>query len=93
MSVFDAKSRYARYATAYQTTDARGRTVAAIGAPALPDRPSLGDHRLKDHQRLDHLAGHYLANPNGFWSIVHHNRRLLPDAALAAPSVKIPREG
>lgn len=93
MSVFDAKSRYARYATVYQTTDARGRTVAAVGAPVLPDRPTLGDHQLKDHQRLDHLAGHYLANPNGFWSITHHNRRLLPDAALVAPSVKIPREG
>jgi prophage tail gpP-like protein len=93
MSVFDAKSRYARYATVYQTTDARGRMVAAVSAPALPDRPTLGDHLLKEHQRLDHLAGHYLANANGFWSIAHHNGRLLPDAALAAPSVKIPREG
>lgn len=93
MSVFDAKSRYARYASVYQTTDMRGRAVTAVGAPALPARPTLGDHQLKAHQRLDHLAGHYLANPNGFWSIAHHNGRLLPDAALAAPSVKIPREG
>lgn len=93
MSVFDPKSRYARYASVYQTTDLRGRTVVAVGAPLLPDRPTLGDHLLKDHQRLDHLAGYYLANPNGFWSIAHHNRRLVPDAALAAASVKIPREG
>jgi hypothetical protein len=93
VSVFDAKSRYARYATVYQTTDGRGRAVSAVGAPTLPDRPTLGDHLLKDHQRLDHLAGHYLANANGFWSIAYHNRRLLPDAVLAAPSVKIPREG
>ena len=93
MSSFDAKSRYARYATVYQTKDMRGRTVVAVGAPDLPERPTLGDHLLKDHQRLDHLAGHYLANPNGFWSIAWHNHRLLPDAALAAPSVKIPREG
>lgn len=93
MSVFDVKSRYARYATVYQTTDSRGRMVSAVSAAVLPDRPPLGDHLLKDHQRLDHLAGHYLENPNGFWSIAHHNRRLLPDAALAGPSVKIPREG
>jgi hypothetical protein len=93
MAVFDAKSRYARYAIAYQTTDGRGRTVAAVGAPNLPDRPTLGDHLVKDHQRLDHLAGHYLANPNGFWSIANHNRRLLPDAVLVAPTVAIPREG
>ena len=93
MSVFDAKSRYARDATTYQTVDARGRSVTAVGAPVLPERPTLGDHLLKEHQRLDHLAGHYLANPNGFWSIADHNRRLLPDAALTGPSVKIPREG
>jgi hypothetical protein len=93
MSVFDAKSRYARYATVYQTIDARGRAVTAVGGPTLPERPTLGDHLLKDHQRLDHLAGHYLVNPNGYWSIAHHNGRLVPDAALAAPTVKIPREG
>lgn len=93
MSVFEAKSRYARYATVYQTTDARGRTVAAVGAPELPERPTLGDHLLKAHQRLDHLAAHYLDYASGFWSIADHNRRLLPDAVLAAPSVEIPREG
>jgi hypothetical protein len=93
MSVFDPKSRYALYAKVYETTDARGRKVAAIGAPAIPRSPALGDHLLRDHQRLDHLAGHYLADPNGFWRIVHHNGRLLPDAALAAPSIKIPRSG
>lgn len=93
MSIFDAKSRYARYATVYKTTDLRGREVTAVGPASLPDRPTLGVHQLKDHQRLDHLAAHYLANPNGYWSIVHHNRRLVPDAVLAAPSVKIPREG
>jgi hypothetical protein len=93
MAVFDAKSRYARYAKVYQTTDARGRPVAAVSAPDLPTRPTLGDHLLKEHQRLDHLAGHYLANPNGFWSLAHHAGRILPDAVLAAPTVSIPREG
>lgn len=93
MSVFDPKSRYALYSTVYTTTDGRGRQVAAVGAPSIPAMPTLGDHLLREHQRLDHLAGHYLADPNGFWRVVHHNARLLPDAALAAPSVKIPRAG
>ena len=93
MSVFDVKSRYARYASVYKTTDLRGREVTAVGPPSLPDRPPLGDHQVKDHQRLDHLAAHYLNNANGFWSLVHHNRRILPDAVLAAPSLRIPREG
>lgn len=93
MSVFDTKSRYALYAKVYETTDARGRKVAAIGAPEIPPAPTLGDHLLADHQRLDHLAGHYLADDNGFWRIVHHNLRLFPDAVLTGVSVKIPRAG
>ncbi|MGH6612682.1 hypothetical protein [Sphingomonas sp.] len=93
MSVFDPKSRYARFATAYETVDGRGRKVAAVGPAAIPERPPLGDHLLRSEQRLDHLAAHYLSDANGFWWIADHNRRLLPDAALAAPSVKIPREG
>lgn len=93
MSVFDQKSRYARHANVYETTDARGRTVTAVTAPEIPVRPTLGDHLLRDHQRLDHLAAHYLNDANGFWRIAHHNARLLPDAALSGPSVRIPREG
>jgi len=77
----------------YETTDGRGRTVAAVGPPAIPTMQTLGDHLLRDHQRLDHLAAHYLGDANGFWRIATHNGRLLPDAALAAASVKIPREG
>jgi hypothetical protein len=93
VSVFDPKSRYALYAKVYETVDGRGRKVAAVGVPAIPQGPTLGDHLLRDHQRLDHLAGHYLADDNGFWRIVHHNARLLPDAVLTGQSVKIPRAG
>ena len=93
MPVFDPKSRYARFARVYETVDGRGRKVLALTPPVLPDRPTLGDHLLRNQQRLDHLANHYLGDPYGFWWIADHNRRLLPEAALAAPSVKIPREG
>lgn len=93
MSVFNPKSRYALYAAVYETTDAQGRRVAAIGAAGIPPAPTLGDHLLRDHQRLDHLAAHYLADDNGFWRIVDHNRRILPDAVLTGTSVKIPRAG
>lgn len=93
MSIFDPRSRYARHASRYETVDARGRTVQAMGPASPPARPPLGDHLLKDHQRLDHLAAHYLNDANGFWRLAEHNNVLLPDAALVGLSVKIPREG
>jgi hypothetical protein len=93
MSIFDANSRYAKFARTYTTTDARGRTVAAVGPALTPPSPALGDHLLKDHQRLDHLAAHYLDDPNGFWRLAEHNGVLLPDAALIGASIRIPREG
>ena len=93
MSIFDGKSRYAKHATPYTTVDARGREVSAVGPASPPPSRRLGDHLLKDHQRLDHLALHYLDDANGFWRIAEHNDVLLPDAALIGASVKIPGEG
>jgi hypothetical protein len=93
MSVFDPKSRYARHASLYETKDARGRNVQAVGPAMPPVRPPLGDHLLKTGQRLDHLAAHYLNDANGFWRLAEHNGVLLPDAALVGQSLKIPREG
>jgi hypothetical protein len=93
MSVFDKKSRYVRFAVTYSAIDGRGRKVFALGPAQIPPRPSLGDHLLREEQRLDHLAAHYLDDSNGFWWIVDHNGRLLPEAALVGESVKIPREG
>lgn len=93
MSVFSPKSRYSAYARTYQTVDARGRTVQAVGPAMPPVRPPLGDHLLKDNQRLDHLAAHYNGDANGFWRLAEHNGALIPDAALIGQSIKIPREG
>lgn len=92
MSMFDKKSRYVNYATTYETADARGRLVLALTAAEPLRRANLGDHLLKDHHRLDHLAAHYLSDANGFWRILEHNEVLLPDAALVGESIKIPRE-
>ncbi|MEL6792469.1 MAG: hypothetical protein AAFP78_03380 [Pseudomonadota bacterium] len=93
MSIFSPKSRYAQFASTYETVDGRGRKVQTVGPATPPRRPPLGDHLLKDHQRLDHLAAHYTGDANGFWRLAEHNDALLPDAALIAPSIRIPREG
>jgi hypothetical protein len=95
--MFDPKSRYAKFAALYTTRDARGREVAAVTPAAIPEQPHLGDHQLKDGQRLDHLAHFYHDDANGFWRIAAHNGAALPDAVTAAPVegvtvVRIPRQ-
>ena len=83
--MFDAKSRYVKYAQVYSAVDARGRAVAAVTPALIPEQPHLGDHQLTDGQRLDHLSHFYHDDPNGFWRIAAHNGAALPDAVTAAP--------
>jgi hypothetical protein len=88
--MFDIKSRYVKFATLYTTVDARGREVTAVTPAAIPERPHLGDHQLKDGQRLDHLAQFYLDDANGFWRIAAHSGTALPDSVTAAPLEGVP---
>jgi hypothetical protein len=90
MSVFDPQSRYARYASILQATDRRGRSVACVSPAEVPPQAELGQHRLREGQRLDHLAAHYLGDPAGFWRIAEANDAMTAEAALDAPLVRIP---
>lgn len=93
MSVFDAKSRYARFAKAATAVDRRGRTVACVTPAEIPPRAQLGLHRLRDGQRLDHMAAHYLDDAAGYWRIADHNDAMTAEAALDTPLVGIPVKG
>lgn len=90
MAVFDPKSRYVLNASVIETTDARGRKVAAL-TPARPPAQTLrGEHRRREGQRLDHMANFYLGDPNGFWRIAEINDAMLPDALAEVPVIRIP---
>ena len=89
MAIFDAKSRYAALAV-YMVNDRRGRTVAVVPVPDRPLQPLLGFHRLREGQRLDHLAFHYLEDPAGFWRICELADVMLPDALAEAREIPIP---
>jgi len=93
MALFDPKSRYVRFARIIQVIDRRGRTVQALSAADKPAQTKLGSHRHKDGQRLDHLASHYLQDPNGFWCIAELNEVALPDAIADADLIDIPVAG
>lgn len=93
MSVFDAKSRYVSFARVVRATDRRGRTVACLTPAALPLQAELGRHKLRQGQRLDHLAAHYLDDPTGFWRIAELNDAMTAESALDTALVGIPRKG
>lgn len=93
MSVFDPKSRYVKFAKVTQATDRRGRTVACLTPAQLPPQVELGRHKLRQGQRLDHLAAHYLDDPAGFWRIADLNDAMSVESALDTALVGIPTKG
>lgn len=90
MSVFDAKSRYVKFAKVATATDRRGRTVTYVTPAEVPAQNELGRHKLREGQRLDHLAGHYLGDPAGFWRIAELNDAMTAESALDTVLVGIP---
>lgn len=93
MSVFDAKSRYAKYSSVQTAVDRRGRVVSCVTPAEVPAQSELGRHKLRQGQRLDHLASHYLGDPAGFWRVAEINDAMTPEAALDTPTVRIPERG
>jgi hypothetical protein len=93
MSVFDPKSRYVLYAGTTTATDRRGRTVLCLTPGEFTARNRLGLHHLRQGQRLDHLAAHYLDDPAAFWRIADHNDAMTAEAALDTQLVGIPVKG
>lgn len=91
MSVFDSKSRYVLHARQTEAVDRRGRRVACVTPAEPPTEPELGLHRLREGQRLDHLADHYLSDPGAFWRIGQLNDGMTVEAALARALIRIPR--
>ncbi len=93
MSIFDRNSRYVKYAQTTKATDRRGRLVSCVTPAEIPSQPELGRHRLRQGQRLDHLANHYLNDPAGFWRVAEINDAMTVESALDTPLIRIPAKG
>jgi hypothetical protein len=93
MSVFQSTSRYLKYAALIAAVDRRGRTVTCLTPARIPAQVELGKHRLKEEQRLDHLAEHYLADATAYWRIAALNDAMTPDQIAEAEFVAIPVKG
>lgn len=90
MAIFSPKSRYALFARTGVTFDRRGRETVYVGPAHVPDQFILGEHRKKDHQRLDHIAHHYLDDPAAFWRLCEANDAIVPDALARRSILAIP---
>ena len=89
--MFDKKSRYANLET-YTVTDHRNRKVTVVPVPDAPSESFLGQHLMKQGQRIDHLAHKYLDDPAGFWRICELNDVMLPESLTEAQEIAIPRK-
>ncbi len=93
MAIYDKSSRYIKYSKLATAIDRRGRTVSFVTPAELPPQAELGKHRLRQGQRLDHLAAHYLSEPTMFWRIAELNDAMSAESALDENLVKIPVKG
>jgi hypothetical protein len=89
--MFDPRSRYAKL-TPYAVIDRRGRVVCVIPATEVPPQTVLGRHLRKQVDRLDHLAGFYLADPAGYWRLSELNDAMLPESLSEALELLIPEK-
>jgi hypothetical protein len=87
--MFDSNSRYAKTET-YTLMDHRGRSVTVVAVPPNPESALLGIHRLRQGERLDHLAQKYLNNAGGFWAIAERNDVMLAEALTERREIEIP---
>jgi hypothetical protein len=90
--MFDPKSRYAG-ATQYAVVDRRGRTIVVVATPEPPKQTLLGYHRLRQGERIDHLAHAYLGDGPAYWRICELADVMVPDALAEAREVPIPAKG
>jgi hypothetical protein len=87
--VFFPGSRYSSMIP-YTVTLADGSTVRATRLPAPGIQAVLGYYRRKQGDRLDQLAGRFLADATEFWHLCDANGSMAPDALAARDLVGVP---
>jgi hypothetical protein len=90
--MFDDKSRYAKQ-TLYTTTDRRGRVITVVSTPEAPVERLRGYHKLRQGERIDHLANAYLGQGPDYWRICELADVMVPDALAEAREIPIPAKG
>ena len=90
-NLFPATSRYFGLSTTtLQPPD--GKTVVYLRRRFVPHPERfalLQEHIVKEGDRLDNIAAHYLGDPEQFWRICDANRAMHPDELTETPGGKL----
>ena len=87
--MFDKNSRYAKSSTLI-LRDARGRQVQVTAFAPAPQQTFRGIHVLRQGERIDHLATHYLSNSTGYWRIAELNDVMTTEVLTEQREIRIP---
>jgi hypothetical protein len=87
--MFFPGSRYLTVGT-YSVTRADGSVVAVTKTPTPGPRLVLGFYRRNDGDRLDQIAGRFMADATRFWHVCDANGAVVPDGLAARPLVGVP---
>lgn len=87
--MFFPGSRYSSMVP-YSVTRPDGSTVQATRLPAPGMQAVLGYYRRQKGDRLDQIAGRFLADATEFWHVCDANGSMVPDALAARDLIGIP---
>lgn len=90
-NAFAPTSRYYSIEKATYTT-ADGRTVAYVKRRFLPSAEKftvLVEHSVKEGDRLDNIAAHYLGDPEQFWRLCDANEAMQPAELVQQPGTRL----
>ncbi len=87
--MFASNSRYAQQPTDTKTLP-DGRKVILVRPPLPGQAVVKGWHRRLNGQRLDMIAGYYLADPTATWQLCDANNAVVPDALASQDLIGIP---
>ncbi len=88
---FAPNSRYNGLPTAtYTLPDGRAVTYVLRRFIPPPGRfPLVQEHAVREGDRLDNLAAHYLGDPEAFWRICDANAAVRPDELTETPGRRL----
>lgn len=89
--MFDKNSRYSKLSPIV-LTDRRGRKVEATPFAEKPKQTLRGIHVLRQGERSDHLATHYLSDATGYWRLAELNDAMTAEVLTEMPEIKIPNK-
>ena len=75
----------------YRCTEC-GREVEVTPFAEKPAQSLRGIHVLRQGERPDHLATHYLSNPTGYWRLAEFNDAMTAEVLTEIPEIEVPNK-